>query len=275
MSPRRYTVPGGQVRRIGLDPEHEVGTRQDVLQRRLNAGLEGSTAPRRLVEPQCVLDVGIGRRPAIRVPRQRRDDPAGAPRFVGTRRRPAHEDAAAARRIAGAGRIQRTGDREHLDVGTAGPVERVVRAAQVRLQPDAIDTGQRLDKRHAHRVRAGLDGDAETQARFHRVAGRRRFLERRREIGLAADGRDVHPLPVNRVLDLVGILQAAHHAQVGAHQRRLEDVLAVERKRMARERAADGPQRQTFDVLVLRQILPHAIGAGARRLLPGRRSPAR
>ena len=96
-----------------------------------------------------------------------------------------------------------------------------------------------------------MTAHAETQPRFHRVARLRRLLERRREIGIAADGRDVHPLAVDRVFDLVGVLQSAHHAEVGAHQRRLEDVLAVERKRVAHERAADGPERQAFDVLVL------------------------
>ena len=50
-----------QVRRVGLDPEHEVGTRQDELQRRLNAGLERS---RRAAPPRRTAARARCRRPS-------------------------------------------------------------------------------------------------------------------------------------------------------------------------------------------------------------------
>ncbi len=58
------------------------------------------------------------------------------------------------------------------------------------------------------------------------------------------------------------ILEAAHRAQVGAEQLRLDHVLAVERQGRLRQHAADGPDRQPLDVPVLRSILANAEGLG-------------
>ena len=58
------------------------------------------------------------------------------------------------------------------------------------------------------------------------------------------------------------IFEAAHRAQVGAEQLRLDHVFAVERQRRLRQHAADGPNRQSLDVPVLGSILPNAEGFG-------------
>ena len=63
--------------------------------------------------------------------------------------------------------------------------------------------------------------------------------------------------------------------RVGPIELDLEDVLAVERKRVAHEHAADGAERQAVDVLVLRQVLPDAVGVAARRRRRDRRPPGR
>ena len=73
------------------------------------------------------------------------------------------------------------------------------------------------------------------------------------------------PLAVDGELELVRILEPAHDVQVGAKELHLEDVLAVERKRVATRSAADRAERQTVDVLVLREVLPDAVGFAARR----------
>ena len=97
----------------------------------------------------------------------------------------------------------------------------------------------------------------------------------RREIGLSADRRQMDPLAVDRELHLVRILQAAHDVQVGPIELHLEGVLAVERKRVANQDAADGAERQAVDVLILRQVLPDAVGVAAGRDARDRRPPGR
>ena len=65
-------------------------------------------------------------------------------------------------------------------------------------------------------------------------------------------------------LELARVLQAADDVQVGAIELGLELVLAVERKRVPDAQAADRAERQPLDVLVLRQILRHAVGVASR-----------
>src|SRR5580658_7481282 len=59
--------------------------------------------------------------------------------------------------------------------------------------------------------------------------------------------------------------EAAHDIQIGSVQIRLERILAVQRKVVANYSSADGTERQTIDVLVLRKILPDAPSFAARR----------
>jgi hypothetical protein len=48
------------------------------------------------------------------------------------------------------------------------------------------------------------------------------------EIGVTAEGRDVHPFAIHGNFQLVGIFEAAHDAQIGSEQSHLELVLAIE-----------------------------------------------
>ena len=61
------------------------------------------------------------------------------------------------------------------------------------------------------------------------------------------------------------ILETADRAQVGAIEPDLELVFAIDRKRVPGAHAADGAERQSVEVHVLRQILPHGVGVAAGR----------
>ena len=84
------------------------------------------------------------------------------------------EDPAAARRVARPGRVERPGDREHVDVRIAGRVERVVRAAEERLQAPAVLRRRLLDERDANGVRPGRQRTRAREPRLDVVAGQRR-----------------------------------------------------------------------------------------------------
>ena len=75
----------GNVRRIALEPEHEVRVRQNPAQRHLDALVEVPALAAGAVEGQQRRDVGVGHRTPIRAARQRRNDLLRARgfRFVG------------------------------------------------------------------------------------------------------------------------------------------------------------------------------------------------
>ena len=62
-----------------------------------------------------------------------------------------------------------------------------------------------------------------------------------------------------------GYCEAAHDVQVGAIELHLEGVLAVERERVTNLDAADGAERQAVEMLILREVLPNAVGVAAGR----------
>ena len=137
-------------------------------------------------------------------------------------------------------------------------VERVVRAADERLQPQRVHRGRPLDERDGDRVRAGLERHAERRALLDVVARLRHVLEVGLEVVVAADRRQMHALAVDGEFELMVVFEPAHDAQVRAEQPDREGVLAVERQRRLRENAADGADRQPFDVRVLRRVLADA-----------------
>ena len=102
----RWTAPGRRPRRRALGAIEELRAGQDRRQRVLNAGLEVRRRPCALrVERQRRREILIGHRPAERAPRHAS---TGSSSRTGARRppsrRPADEDALAARRVAQAGR---------------------------------------------------------------------------------------------------------------------------------------------------------------------------
>src|SRR5262249_47002986 len=82
----------------------------------------------------------------------------------------------------------------------------------------------------------------------------------------------VNPLAVNRKLDLMLCFETANDIQIRAIEVGLKDVLTIQRKVMTDSRAASYPQRHALEVLVLRQILPNAVGfasSGDMRIADG------
>ncbi len=72
-------------------------------------------------------------------------------------------------------------------------------------------------------------------------------------------------LAVQADLEIVRRFRAAHDVDGVAPQTRLDDVLAVDGEVVAHEHAAARAERQPFDVIGLRAVGRHAIGADGRR----------
>ena len=82
---------------------------------------------------------------------------------------------------------------------------------------------------------------------------------------LAADGGDEDARAVDRDLDLMRMLETADRLEVGAVERQRKVILGVEREVVVDDQAPDRSERKTFDVLVLRSVLPDAVGVRAWR----------
>ena len=139
-----------------------------------------------------------------------------------------------------------------------GRIERVRRAAHERLQPPGVLRRRLVEERRRNRPPPGLERDAHLQPRVDRIAAGGRVLERGREIGVAAELSEMHALAVDADLELVLVLEAAHRGEVGPIQLHLQEILPIEGKRWRHQESADGSERQSFDVLVLRGVLAHA-----------------
>ena len=153
---------------VFLDAEHERRAGEDATQRQLDAGVEGPLLPPCLVEREHARHVRLRHRPTERAARERRDDLRRARLFLAATRRAAGEDALAARRLAGARRIERTGDGQRFDVRPAGRIVGAGGAAKERPQP----LRARADLAHergADRVRTRGHRHAHLQSRIDRV----------------------------------------------------------------------------------------------------------
>ena len=239
---------GRGVRRIGLDPEQELGAHQQLLQRALDAGLEAAgLAPRRVGDAQDP-EVGVVDRPAPRPPGQGRENGVGAGRLLVGVRGPAHEEALAGRGVAGARRVERPGDRDAAQVGQ-------LPAAHRRVQEEAArglrQQGRGLEERDPDLAGAGRDGQPHLEVVAHLVPV---DVERRQPLQHA---EQLDPLAVDGHLEL---RPARHPRHVDP-----QHVLGVEREPMGDQRAAAGPVGQALDVIVLRQGGRDGVGAGHRR----------
>ena len=81
------------------------------------------------------------------------------------------------------------------------------------------------------------------------------FSEVRGPVLGAADLEQVDALAVHRVLHQVLVLEAAHHAEIGAEELRRQRVVALDLNHRPGQQPADGAERQTFDVPILRRVL--------------------
>src|SRR5690606_5557269 len=86
------------------------------------------------IEIERGRDIVVVDRPAERAPRERRDDPPGAFRFVSLALRLTNEDPLAARRVADPGRLVRPFDDPDLEPRQARRIVRLERLAERRLQ---------------------------------------------------------------------------------------------------------------------------------------------
>ncbi len=171
-------------------------------------------------------------------------------------RRAAHENLAAAGRVAGA-------------AGVVGPFNPDL--ADVRIEQKSRDGARRVhgslkrfvqlaarhvvgrEERHADRVQARLDRDAWRRAA---VAGRvRDFL---------VPIEQLHPLAVDRDLELLALDAAQDRLEVTGDALHLEGILAVGRELILDQDAAAGSERQPLDVIVLRGVRGH-VEHGLRR----------
>ena len=151
--------------RIDLDAEEEVGSDQHALERRLDRLIERPGPSARPVELDQRLHVVVGHRTPIGAACQRRKDSLRARLLAGDRSRPAHEDPAAARRVARTGGCNGPFDRDGLDARRA--IEHFVgleRPAGARRLQHILGLPELLHERHAEGVRAGLRGNAQFQS---------------------------------------------------------------------------------------------------------------
>ncbi len=180
--------------------------------------------------------------------------------------RAAHEDLAPARRFGRALRVVRAFNPDLPDVRveeeSGNRPRRVHRALKRPVQLAAGDVVRR-EKRHAHRVRAGLHRDA------------------RRGLAVAGGVRDLlvpveqlHALAVDRHLELFALDPAEHGLEVAGDAFHLERVLAVGRELVFDEHPAARAERQAFDVIVLRRVRRHVEHRLRRRRRLADREPA-
>ena len=263
----RYGVPARTRVGIALDAEDEPRAGQDALEPALDAGLErcpwrgprrrtAASAAARRRRPAAVGAACQPRRESASRTRARRLRGAG---------RPAREDLAAARRVARAGGVERPGDR-HASGCAAAPSSRSCRRSCAGTAAGARRPSPPCCSTNATATSCGpaVTGTRTRIRGFDRVARVGRLLEHRRQIGRCRRSSRDAPAGRRSRFRTRSDTQAADDVQVGAIELGLEVVLAVEREDVAHAHAADRAERQAVDVLVLRQVLRHAIGVAAR-----------
>ena len=214
---------------------------------------------------------------AIGAARQRRED-ARARTALPRRpaRGPADEDAAAARRIAGARRIERTGQDHLVDVRTAREVDGVGRAADVVCSRRVFSACVFSRNATAIVVRTGLERHAHREAAVHVVAGRRRVLARGGDLLVAAERGEVHALAVHGDLELVLDTRARASCPRLVRNSLTWNWYSPSSGSVALDQdAADRAERQALDVAILRRVLPDADTARRSAACSDRRAPAR
>src|SRR5262249_25636648 len=145
-------------------------TRQDALQRPLNAAFEAGRLPRGLIKTHQPLNIGIRHTAPIGASRERGDDLASAGLFFGSSRRTTHENLATAWRITRPRGVKRPGHHEHFKVRMAGRIARVRRTPNERLQTGWIRGGAAFDESGGDHVRTGLQSQLEMAALIDLVA---------------------------------------------------------------------------------------------------------
>src|SRR5262249_38919469 len=155
---------------------------------------------------------------AIGAARQCCDDAPSARVLVRSVRRPAAEDLSAARGVARAFRVVRASNRERVEMWMTDGVERVVRAADERLKTQRIAGLVAPDNGRRDHMRASFQRNADVGARFDVVPRLRHVLQVGFEVVFTADAGQMDALSVNRVFELMFVLEAANDSEVRAEQ---------------------------------------------------------
>ena len=249
-----------EARRLDLDAVDEPRIGENPLQPHLDAGLEAAAVlPAHPVEAHDGVEVRGARRPPVGAADEGRQDLLGAGVLVAGAARPADEDAAAARRVAGPGRVVGAVDTQAADVGMEGEARQPSRldgAAQERVVQ--VETGREVrgEERDADGVRTG--GDREPQVDGE-LAGAAPEPPDPQRVVPVDEGR---PLAVEEDLELLAAHLAegpgvAHVAHV--HRHHPEHVLAVGGEEMLDAQPAAGAERQPLHVVVLGGVLGDAV----------------
>ena len=116
------------------------------------------------------------------------------------------------------------------------------------------------DCRGRNGVRAGGHGKPEGQALIQIASKRSRVLRHRPEVRRAAHGHKLEPNPIKSNFNLVRVFHSSHQIERISPEPDLDDVLAVQGKRVPDENPSPCAERQTIEMLVLREVGTHAIG---------------
>ena len=145
---------------------------------------------------------------------------------------------------------------------SSGRIERVGRAAKRRLQPTSAFAAP-LDEVHTDLTDARLDRHSHLHPCINDVTADCGILHSQREVGVAAERGKMNALTIDEDFELMRGLQTADGLDVAAKQLDLKLILGVEWERVSNEHAADGAEREPFDLLVLRHVLADAVDLGA------------
>ena len=272
-------LPGRRAGRIAFDAQEEIRIDQHPFERELDAGLEAAAAlPAALEEGEQRLDVVLRHRPAIGAPRQARHDLGGAGPLVRDRCgiRPAGEDRAAARRVAGTRDLVWPADADRADRGVP-VIDLVVRQELARLPrlQDPFRLPDVADERHPDRARSRLHRHADLQPIVGRLQiglplrvaplGDGERDRRGPAAGLAADREPPHQLAVDPHVELVGRGHAEDVVLPVGPQLDLDEVVAVDREVIWDGHAAPRAEREILALaLVLQQEQRHVEGLEPR-----------
>ena len=251
--------------RILLDAEEELGADQHGGQRHFHPRLEPVGGARRAVELERPLQIRVRDRPAVRPAHQVLQDPRRAGVVLVRSGRPADEHLLPARRPARPGRIVRTRDRHLVDGRLEARVAVVVEVRLVGLTRRLLEQRRELRERDPQRVPSGGHRHPDLQVRVHVVVGglidQRHVLAVRRPL----HREQLHALAVEQQLHLMRIAQPFDVLVAVARQAHRHFVVAVDGERVLDEDAAARADRQTGDVLLLRQVRTKADRGPARR----------
>ena len=270
---------GSDTGRVLLDAEKEIRADQNPLQRQLDAGLESTAVPPRLVEPDQRLHIRLGDGAAEGAPGDSGDDPPCTMQLPFRRLaggRAAGEDAPPAGRIAGAGHAVRAADLDAADTREAELGVVVVPRLRLHgLFGRPLDNGRLIRKGDADH----MPPRGHRRAEFHLVVRVRQVVCQRRVVGLqpfvtlldllAAHVERLDSLAVQQRIDAVGVQQPADLVYAVARHPYPEDVLPVHGEVVRYGDAAARAERQVLvRAAVLHERPRDAVGDGPQLGVP-------